>query len=179
MSVLRTPVPPEVHVPGPRHLTGRAGVAQMPGAIWPEGPSLPPHLWLCFSAQLRKHPRASLQLGVAPGPNPAVERQQGVLGAPPITCVIRGVRPPVLLFTFVLCKPVHSKTATYVSVDPHEMLESWYHLPSLEGKCRPSTRSTYSSSSSRQGPGHGAGGRPPSGRRFSRWVVKPGLSRDA
>ncbi|MXQ95682.1 hypothetical protein E5288_WYG018242 [Bos mutus] len=84
--------------------------------------------------ELRKHPRASLQLGVAPGPDPAVERQQGVLGAPPITCVIRGVRPPVLLFTFVLCKPVHSKTATYVSVDPHEMLESWYHLPSLEDK---------------------------------------------
>ena len=165
MSVLRTPVPPEVHVPGPRHLTGRAGVTQMPSAIWPKGPSLPPHLWLCFSAQLGKHPRASSQLEVAPGPDPRVERQQGLLGAlgspqTPITCVIRGIRPPVLLFTYVLCKPVHSKTTTYVSVDPHEMLESWYHLPSLEGKRRPSTRSTYSSSRSCRGPGRGAGGRP-------------------
>ena len=53
----------------------------MPSAIWPKGPSLPPHLWLCFSAQLGKHPRASSQLEVAPGPDPRVERQQGLLGA--------------------------------------------------------------------------------------------------
>lgn len=125
----------------------------MPIAIWPL--NVPLFFLICGCVLLctaGKAPpfRASLWLGVAPGPDPAVECQQGLLGAlgspqTPITSVIRGVGPPVLLFTYVLCKPVRSQTATCVSVAPRETLESWYHSPSLEGECKPSTRNTCDS----------------------------------
>lgn len=120
---------------------------------------------------------------MAPGPDPLVEHQQGLpgaLGSPqtPITCIIRGVRPPVLLFTHVLCKPVRPKTATYVSVDPRKTLESCTTCRHWQVSANRAQGTPATASSSCQGPGRGAAACSPSGEALARRVVKTGLPRD-